>query len=721
MVDDKVVHGAKDGGERPTIESLRHRLRAEFEGAKDAGQRPRKAWLKQRAKPDSKRPAPTAEKPATQPVSASETDPSRNTETADTARQTADPAPAKRPPWRRPWTSRTTPTQKRPRRWFQRKPKKPISPEPPEKKAALKPPLKTQSDLPGQLHKLVSLLAIFKEGLTLPKPIILASVISSILGLALPLAVLQIYDRILPNQTVETLALLTIGLFVAFALDATLKILRSYLLGWNAVRSGFNVQLTAITRLLKAQHAKVEGEPPAIWVDGLEAVRELSAFEGGQSRLLTLDIPLAGIFLLVLGLVGGLLILVPIFLIVAFGSLAVMQGRRLKTVLTNRSEQDNRKHDFLVEVLTGIHTVKGLAMEPMILRRFERLQKSSAIASYETILLGNQLQSLGNLFANLMMISVVTVGALMVMSGNLSIGGLACCSLLSGRLTQPVSRGIGMWTEFQNIQLAQERAQKFDTLEKMGSATTPDSVEITGALSLDEVEYKYEGGQKRQVFRNISLHVSPGEFVGIKGEDGSGRSTLVKLITGELKPTSGRVIIGGLESCPSAEHLQIRDVAYVSANSATFNGTILENIAMFRSGSAIECAQRAAKLIGLENDIHQLPEGYDTQLAQGVAHALSSGFLQRIAIARALAGNPKILVFDEANTMLDLRSDLALRKGLEALKGQMTAVLISNRPSFLSVADRTYALTGGSLVPIDMAQQDTSASSTAAPAQGSAA
>lgn len=561
-------------------------------------------------------------------------------------------------------------------------------------------------------------LDIFKEGLRLPAPIMVASIVSSFLGLALPLAVLQIYDRILPNQSMETLTLLTLGLFAVFALDALLKIMRSYLLGWSVVHSGFNAQLTAITRLLQAPHSIVEKEPPAIWVDGMEAVREISAFEGGQSRLLMLDIPLASIFLIVLGLVGGSLIIVPILLIAGFGTLAVIHGSSLQQVLANRSEQDNRKHDFLVECLSGIHTLKGLAMEPMILRRFERLQKGSAVASYATILLGNNLQSLGILFSNLMMISVVSVGALLVMAGKLSIGGLACCSLLSGRLTNPVLRGIHMWTEFQNIKLAQERAGKLNDLEVSTNAEISEGGELTGAIDLTNVGIQYSGLNKSECLTGISLQVHPGEFVGIKGESGSGRSTLVKLITGELKPTAGSVSIGGMATQPEYEHLRENGVAYISTSTAIFRGTILENITMFRTGAAVEAAQKAAKLIGLEAVIHNLPDGYDTPLAQGVAQELPSGILQRIIIARALARNPKILIFDEANSLLDFPSDSALRQGLLSLKGAMTAIIISNRPSFLAISDRVYALNKGTLE----LQPEREVTSTAQPpAQGSAA
>lgn len=763
MVDNNKVHGAKDEGKRPTVQSLRNRLRTEFESGKDAEPRPKKSWLKRKAEPDTARPAlaanekkeppggrrswfnrtpkpaadakvPLAGQEPVQPQKKSRKRWSLSPQTDASPNSAGTEIPGQMPPAAttssdaNPVTKQKT-TQRKgsPGKWFPRDkasgPESPSHPKPDGKPANAAKSSKPASSAPQ--NKLENLLAIFMEGLKLPRPIIVASVISSILGLALPLAVLQIYDRILPNQTVDTLILLTIGLFAAFALDAILKVLRSYLLGWNAVRSGFDAQLTAVIGLLRAPHEKIEKEPPAIWVDGFEAVRELSAFEGGQSRLLTLDIPLAGIFLVVLGLVGGALILVPILLVLGFGTLAAIRGQQLKKVLTNRSEQDNRKHDFLVEVLTGVHTVKGLAMESMIMRRFERLQKSSAIASYETILLGNKLQSLGNLFANLMMVSVVSVGALMVMSGNLSIGGLACCSLLSGRLTQPVLRGIGMWTEFQNVQLAQERTDIFDGLDVEVHTPTATTYNITGAVSLNEVGFEYLGAKQKPALSGVTLDIQPGEFVGIKGEDGSGRSTLVKLITGELKPTTGSVIIGGLESCPNREQLQVNDVAYVSANSATFNGTILENISMFRSGSAIEAAQKAAKLIGLENDIHHLPDGYDTPLAQGVAHTLSSGFLQRVAIARALARSPKILIFDEANTMLDFRSDMALRQGFESLKGKMTAIIISNRPSFLAVADRAYALDDGTLTPFELktqAQQHPDAAKPqSVPMQGSAA
>lgn len=524
----------------------------------------------------------------------------------------------------------------------------------------------------------------------LPPPVLIGSFFLNLLGLALPLAMLQIYDRILPNQSTETLLLLAIGLAVALLLEAALKVLRSYVMGWNAVLSGFHSERDAVIRLLKTRQDVVETEPPGTWIDAFDALAELHAFQGGHSRLILVDLPLAAIFLIVTAVVGGFLVLVPITMILGFGTLAALRGRALRTVLSHRSDQDNKRYDFLVECLMGIHTIKGLAMEPQMQRRFERLQKATAVASHRTILLGSKLQTLGNLFANLTMISVVTVGALMVMAGQLSIGALACCSLLSARLTQPVLRGIGIWTELQNVELAEQRALTFQELHVPVSAEAA-VPEVHGAVSISKVSHWYASPANVRLV-DISLEIAPGEFIGIRGEDGSGRSTLAALILGDAMPSRGTVRIDGRDASGPDQVGLRRHIGYVPASPVAFEGTVLENITMFRTGDHVEAARRAARLIGLEDDIHHLPAGYDTPLGRGVTEALASGFLQRITIARALAMEPRILILDEANTLLDFRCDRLLREGLERLRGEVTTLLISNRPSLLALADRAFEL-----------------------------
>lgn len=526
--------------------------------------------------------------------------------------------------------------------------------------------------------------------------VLVISFFANLLGLALPLAILQIYDRILPNQSHATLTLLTLGLIAAFLLEASLKISRSYVLGWTAVHHGFRTQVGAVRRLLTAPRSQTERVSSTLWMDSLDALGELSAFEGGQLRSVLVDIPLAGIFLLVIALVGGPLAFVPCALIVAFGFFSYVKGVRLQRSLEYRSEQDNKQADFLVECLSGMHTLKGLAIEPQMLRRFERLQRNTALASYDAILFGNKLQTHGIFFANLMMVSVVTGGALMVMAGTLSVGALACCSLLSGRLIQPVLRGTALWTEIQNVELAHKRTERFDPLPWLDRDPAMSVPTVSGAITFDRVQFDYDGKGEGSL-HDVSLDIRPGEFIGIRGDDGSGRSSFAKLIMGHIAPAEGSVTIDGVPAHVLASQGLNRHICYVSAKSAIFKGTILENMTMFRMGNAIAAARDAAQLIGLEQDIFLLPDGYDTQLGQGGVEVLSSGLLQRITIARALVAKPKILIFNEANSLLDFRSDQYFREGIATLKGEMTAILISNRPSLLNIANRVFELRAGRL------------------------
>lgn len=533
----------------------------------------------------------------------------------------------------------------------------------------------------------------------LPTSVLVGSFFLNLLGLAMPLAMLQIYDRILPNHSTSTLLLLTLGLAAAFFLEAILKVVRSHVMGWSAVHNGFHREYDAAECLLYGRPAEISRSPASDWMDSFDAISELNGFHGGNSRLILVDLPLALIFLAMILTIGGWLVLVPLTLILGFGAITVLRGRILRDVLAVRAEQDNRRYDFLVECLSGIHTIKGLAMEPFMQRRFERLHKASSLASYDTVLIGNKVQAIGALFANVTQISIVTVGALLVMHGHLSIGALVCCSLLSSRLTQPVIRGLGVWSELQNIELAEDRAARFDNLDKSdGIQEQTDgalpNLQIRGAIVIQNAFYR-RATEEGHGLRNVNLRIAPGEFVGLQGEDGSGRSTLAALITGEASPSEGSVLIDG--HAPTGPHRRQlnQQIGYATASPVVFEGTILENITMFGPGNRLEAAREAAQLIGLEEDIHHLPEGYDTLLAQGVGDSLSSGMTQRITIARALAMKPKILILDEANTLLDLRSDRLLLEGLEKLKGRVTTILISNRPSMLRMADRVFKLEEG--------------------------
>ncbi len=547
----------------------------------------------------------------------------------------------------------------------------------------------------GLSHPLKNVRHVLADCLELPRSVIFSSFFINLLGLSLPLAILQVYDRILPNSSLETLSLLLIGLIVIFLLEGAMKIARAYVMAWAAAQNSYYAELEAVSRILKSDITEIEKNPPSIWMDRLDALGELNRFHGGSAKLILIDFPFVAIFLSVILFVGGTLVLVPIAVVVGLGIMIMRRGKKLQDLLQARAEQDGKRYDFITECLAGILTIKSMAMEPQIQRRYERLQQFSAEVSYRTILHGASMQSIGNFFANLTMILVVFVGAFAVMNGTLSIGALACCSLLSGRMIQPVIRGIGVWTEMHNVAIANERASELFELPSSVDDVIDDQaiepVECHGGITVRNLCFRHGENQYSSI-EDVTFSIAPGEIFAIRGSDGSGKSTLARIIMGEFIPERGSVYIDGHNVTAMPSHSLRNSICYVPDNATPFRGTILENITMFRSGTTIEQARRAAQLIGMEEDINRLPEGYDTFIGDGITDILPVGLIQRIAIARAVAQNSKILILDEANASLDHDSDRLFREGLLRLKGRVTIFIVSNRPSLLEIADHVYSL-----------------------------
>lgn len=525
-------------------------------------------------------------------------------------------------------------------------------------------------------------------------PIWTASLAINVLALGLPLVILQVYDRILPNEALGTFALLLIGLAGVLALDTTLKIARAQVAGWSAAQFEHRAATELVGRFLHASPADIERAPPGVHLDRLQAIDTLREFYGGQSRLLLVDVPFLFVFLGLIWIIGGLVVLVPVAMIGVLAVVSLLAGRALKAQLERRSELDDRRYSFIIEALSGIQTIKSMAMEPQMQRRYERLQRTGAASAYRSIALGNAVQTVGGVISNLTMILIVSAGALLVIDGAMSIGGLAACTLLGGRTLQPLLRGMSVWTQLQSLGVARDRVAELHEMEP-APAEPPQRIErLTPEVAFRDVTFRYEAGRPALLDR-FSLIVKPGEMLAVTGSEGDGKSTLLKLVMGEIAPEAGEVTIGGYAAAGDRRNDLALDIAYVPATATLFSGTILENLTMFRGGDAIDRAREAARMIGLEEDIHSLPEGYDTQVSQGIADELPGGMQQRIVIARSLARDARVLLFDEANAGLDRRADAKLIDALATLKGEVTIIAISHRPSLIRMADRVVSIHKG--------------------------
>ncbi len=526
--------------------------------------------------------------------------------------------------------------------------------------------------------------------------VLLASMTINLLSLALPLVILQVYDRILPNQATDTLLLLIVGLCGVLLLEACLRLARSYVSGWDAARFEHLTACRAVDRLLASNIGQYERDAPGVHLDRLSATDMLRDYHAGQGKLLIVDLPFILLFLGLIWAIAGWLALVPLSLLLLLAGSALLVGALLRSALEERATLDDRRYNFIIEVLSGIQTVKGLAMEALLQRRYERLQESGAASTYSCTYFSNLAQSVGAIFSNLTMVAVAAVGSILVIGGELSIGGLAACTLLAGRSVQPLLRALGIWTQFQNVAVAQERLDRLFAAAPEGAADAPAMPPLDGRIELEDLRFAY-GEEDAPVIDGIDLSIAPGEVIGITGGTGSGKSTLLLLMLGALKPSRGRVSYDGLDVVAHDPYSLRRQVAFLPQSAALFQGTILDNLTMFRGVDAVEHALAASQQLGLDRQIHRLPAGYETRVGDGAQDELPTGIKQGIVMARALAQRPEVILFDEANSALDGKSDANLKQALSDLKGGPSMVLVSHRPSLLALADRTYHLEHGRL------------------------
>lgn len=527
--------------------------------------------------------------------------------------------------------------------------------------------------------------------------VILASLSLNVLSVGLPVVILQTYDRVVPNSAMETLIMLIFGLGIVVLLDSVLRYGRTYLTAWSASKFEHAAGCRAVDRLLSANIGRIEAEPPGVHLDRLNAVETLRNFYSGQAKLLMVDLPFVTIFMGLIVIIAGPLAFVPLVMLcfVAIGSLLI--GRSLRAALEERAELDDRRYSFIIEVLSAIHTIKGLAFEAAMVRRYERLQESGAGITYRVTFLNNLSQAMGQVFSYATMVAVASVGAMMVMAGGLTVGGLAAATLLAGRTIQPMLRALDFWTQFQNIVVARERATALFDIEPESSPDAVPVKEFHGDIEMRGASFSYSEDAP-PLLKDINLTINSGDVIGIKGDMGCGKTTLLMLIMSVLKPDDGVVLFDGVDVSEQTPQSIRRRIAYMPQNATLFNGTIMENLTMFRNRDLEDKALQICRDLGIDVAINRLPSGFETRVGAGAENELSIGLRQGIAMARALVSDSKIILFDEANAAIDSKTDAKLKDTLTALKGQKTMILVSHRPSLLALADRIYEFRDGTLV-----------------------
>ncbi|RCK45851.1 peptidase domain-containing ABC transporter [Thalassospira profundimaris] len=528
--------------------------------------------------------------------------------------------------------------------------------------------------------------------------LLIAALVINLLSLALPITLLQVYDRVLPHNSIPTLTLLILGVLGALLVEAMLRLGRAYISSLSAAKFEHESSQRAIGHLLSTSLIDYDKTAPGLHLQRLNSLNLLRDFYAGQAIGAIVDLPFIILFLALIAIIGGVLVAVPLGILIAFFVTASILGRQLRNALDKRSQSDERRYNFIIETLTGIHTIKSMAMENLMVRRHEQLQEQCSGDDQLAARSAHAAVNASATFSMLTMVLVAAIGSVLVIEGQLTVGGLAACTMLSGRSIQPLQRAMSLWTQFQNIRVARQRVRELFEIDPEDKPGAPEMPLLNGKIELRNLGFAHADGKK--IFDRLDLVIEPGDSIAITGDNGTGKTTLLWLLMGALHPDEGDILLDGKRPKDYSAESTRRQIAYLPQHGVMFKGTILENITGFRKEIGVERVIEISRRLGLDDIVMRMPEGYDTEVGGQASETLPRGVKQRIAVARALIDYPRIVLFDEANSSLDMAGDNIMASLMLELKKHCTLVMVSHRPSLIALANKQYRIVDHHLVPV---------------------
>ena len=368
----------------------------------------------------------------------------------------------------------------------------------------------------------------------------------------------------------------------------------------------------------------------------------------------------------------------------------------LRARLHEKFNRGAENQAFLVETVTGIDTLKSMAVEPQMQRRWDAQLAAYVSAGFRSATLSTLAHESTNLIGKLVTVGTLWLGAKLVIEGQLTVGQFIAFNMLAGRVAQPIMRLAQLWTDFQQTGISVQRLGDILNAPTEAAGAKSSLPPVAGRVTFDQVRFRYRPDAP-EVLKGIDLDIRPGEVIGIVGRSGSGKSTLTRLIQRLHVPESGRVLIDGIDLALAEASSLRRQIGVVLQENVLFNRSIRENVALADPGAPLEQVIAAARLAGAHEFILELPEAYDTVVGEHGA-TLSGGQRQRIAIARALMNQPRILIFDEATSALDYESERIIQQNMQSICQGRTVIVIAHRLSAVRHADRILVMDRGQIV-----------------------
>lgn len=527
--------------------------------------------------------------------------------------------------------------------------------------------------------------------------VLLASFFVQLLGLISPIFFQLVVDKVLVHNGLTTVQVLVIRLSAVSLFEVVLTALRTYTMTHTTSRIDVALGARLFHHMLSLPISYFEARQTGQTVARVHELENVRAFLTGSALTVLLDVFFLFVFLGVMYFYSPVLTWIVIASIPAYVLLSVAVTPELRRRVEEKFNRSAANQTFLVESIVGVETLKAMAVEPQMQRRWEDQLAGYVTSGFRTANLANLAGNAAQFINKAVIVVTLWFGAKAVLAGDMTVGQLVAFNMLASRVAAPVLRLAQLWQDLQQVRLSVDRLGDIlnAPAEISGAADQGSLRKIAGNVSFDHVVFRYRPGE-REILSDVSFDIPAGEIVGIVGPSGSGKSTVAKLLQRLHVPERGRVLIDGVDLALIDPRSLRRQVGVVLQENILFRRTVRENIALADPALPLERVIDAAKLAGAHDFILQLKSGYDTVLEERGAN-LSGGQRQRIAIARALVTNPRILIFDEATSALDYESEYVIQQNMRRMANGRTVFIIAHRLAALRDATRILTVEAGRL------------------------
>ena len=528
--------------------------------------------------------------------------------------------------------------------------------------------------------------------------VLLISFALQLVALATPLFFQVVVDKVLVHQGVSTLDVIAVGLGLSMLFEVVLGGLRSYIFSHTTNRIDVELGARLFSHLAHLPLAYFGARRVGDSVARVRELENIRSFLTGSTLTLVIDLVFAVIVLGVIFVYSVPLGLIVTGAIPIYGAISALATPELRLRIQEKFRRGAENQSFLVETITGIETVKAMAVEPAIQRKWEEQLAGYVRAAFRVTTLGVFASQSAQLVSRTVTLLILYVGAGLVIHEKLTVGELIAVNMLSGQISSPVLRLAQLWQDFQQVKISVDRVG--DIMNTVAEPSRPPSAAarpaVRGDITFENVAFRYAPDAPRAV-NELSMKIPAGQILGVVGPSGSGKSTVAKLLQRLHTPETGRVLVDGIDLAMVDPAWLRRQVGVVLQESILFNATVRDNIALADPGLSMDRVIAAAKLAGAHEFISVMPGGYDAPVGER-GGTLSGGQRQRIAIARSLIMDPPILILDEATSALDLESEQAIQNNMAAISRNRTVIIVAHRLSAVRSAHRIVTLEGGRVV-----------------------